>query len=160
MDVTCCVMGNDEPTASKLQESVFADEVFSYENKYLDEGGAQLGQAKNSIVIPARLDETTTKQIQDMAVRVYRLIGCSGIARVDFLYDTKTQRFFVNEVNTLPGTLYHHLWKASGIELAELLTRLVGYAEEKYAEKERVTHVFSSDILKHVSSSKLKLKGV
>ena len=160
MDVTCAVIGTHEPIASQLQESVFADDVFSYENKYLDEGGAQLGAAHNSIVIPARLDDATTKEIQSTAVRVYKLIGCSGIARVDFLYDKKTQRYFVNEVNTLPGTLYHHLWKKSGIELPELLTKLIGYAEEAYKEKEKVTHVFASDILKHASSSKMKLKGV
>jgi D-alanine-D-alanine ligase len=159
MDVTCCVIGNDELTPSRLQESVFGDEVFSYENKYLDDGGAQLGKSKNNIIIPARLDEKTTKDIQNTAMRAYKLIGCSGIARVDFLYDTKAQTYYANEVNTLPGTLYHHLWKASGVELPDLLSKLIAFAEEKYAEKEKITHVFQSDILKHAGSSKMKLKG-
>jgi len=160
MDVTCAVIGNTDLIASKLQESVFADDVFSYENKYLDEGGAQLGAAKNSIVIPARLSKTTTTAIQETAKRVYKLIGCSGIARVDFLYDTEKGTYFVNEVNTLPGTLYHHLWKASGIELSELLTKLIAYANEMHVEQTKVTHVFNSTILKHASSSKMKLKGL
>lgn len=160
MDVTCCVIGNDELTPSLLQESVFGDEVFSYENKYLDDGGAQLGKSKNNIIIPARLDNATTKEIQNTAIRAYKLIGCSGIARVDFLYDKQSKKYYANEVNTLPGTLYHHLWKASGIELSELLQKLIGYAEERYLEKGKITHVFQSDILKHAGSSKMKLKGV
>lgn len=159
MDVTCAVIGNGDPIPSVLQESVFGDDLFSYKDKYLTDGGAQLGNAKNSIVIPARLDKDTTKKIQDIAVRVYRLIGCSGIARVDFLYDTKTKEIYANEVNTLPGTLYHHLWKASGIELPELLTKLIGYAEERYTQKNSYTHTFNSDLLKFANSVKLQVKG-
>jgi D-alanine-D-alanine ligase len=159
MDVTCAVIGNSAPLASLLQESVFADDLFSYEDKYLEGGGAQLGNAKNSIVIPARLDEATTKFIQTTAVQAYKLIGCSGIARVDFLYDTKTKKIYANEVNTLPGTIYHHLWKASGVELSELLIKLIGYAEERYAQKKEYIHIFKSDLLKYANSVKLKVKG-
>lgn len=159
MDLTCAVIGNDKPIPSLLQESVFADDLFSYEDKYLEGGGAQLGNAKNSIVIPGRVDEVTTKLIQQTAIQVYKLIGCSGIARVDFLYNTKTKKIYANEVNTLPGTIYHHLWKASGIELDELLTKLIGYAEERYEKKKQYTHIFKSDLLKYANSVKLKVKG-
>jgi len=159
MDVTCAVIGNTEPIPSLLQESVFADDVFSYEDKYLEDGGAQLGNAQNSIVIPARLDEATTKQIQDIAVQTYKLIGCSGIARVDFLYDKQTKKIYANEVNTLPGTLYHHLWKKSGIDFPELLTKLLNYAEEKYEKKKEYTHTFTSDLLKKANAVKLQVKG-
>ena len=159
MDVTCCVIGNDKPIASALQESVFGDDLFSYKDKYLEDGGAQLGNAKNSIVIPARLDGPTTKKVQDIAKQVYKLIGCSGIARVDFLYDTQTKEIYANEVNTLPGTIYHHLWKASGIELPELLTKLIEYAEERYEQKNLFTHTFKSDLLKFANSVKLQVKG-
>ena len=62
-------------------------------------------------------------------------------------------------MNTLPGTLYHHLWKESGIELPELITKLVGYAEEKYEKKKEYTHIFKSDILKYANSVKMQLKG-
>lgn len=159
MDVTCAVIGNEEPTPSLLQESVFGDDFFSYEDKYLNDGGAQLGRAKQSIVIPARLDEKTTKGIQDMAVETYKLLGCSGISRVDFLYDKKMKKYYANEVNTLPGTIYHHLWKKSGVELADLLTRLIKYAEEKYTDKKKITYTFKSDLLFLAGSTKLKLKG-
>ncbi len=157
MDVTCCVIGNDQPIPSELQESVFADDLFSYEDKYLSDGGAQLGNAKNSIVIPARLDAETTKLIKDTAVNAYKLIGCSGIARVDFLYDKSTKKIYANEINTLPGTIYHHLWKASGMTLSELLEKLIGYAEEKYENKKEYTHTFASDLLKQTNSIKLQV---
>ncbi len=157
MDVTCCVIGNELPIPSLLQESIFAKDLFSYEDKYLEGGGAQLGNAKNSIMIPARLDVQTTKRIQDMAVQVYKLIGCSGIARVDFLYDTETKEIYANEVNPLPGTIYHHLWKKSGIELSELLTKLIGYAEERHEKKKAYTHIFKSDLLKYANSVKLQV---
>ena len=159
MDVTCCVIGNDVPIPSLLQEAVFGDDLFSYEDKYLQDGGAQLGNAKNSIVIPARLDGPDTKHTQDLAVKVYKLLGCSGIARVDFLYDKKAKKIYANEVNTLPGTIYHHLWKKSGIELGELVTKLISFAEEKYAKKKLYTQTFASDLLKYANSVKLQVKG-
>lgn len=160
VDVTCCVIGNDNPIPSLIQESVFGSAFFSYEDKYLKGGGAQTGNATQSIIIPARLDKKTTKEIQDAAVKAYQVLGCSGIARVDFLYDKKTKNWFANEVNTLPGTLYHHLWKKSGIEFEDLLKKLIGYAEEKYQKKKQITYTFNSSILTQSSSNKLSLKGV
>lgn len=156
MDVTCCVIGNDDPVPSLLQESSFGKDFFSYEDKYLKGGGAQLGKAEQSMFIPARLDKKTTKEIQDTAVAIYKYIGCSGIARVDFLYDTKTKHFYANEINTLPGTLYHHLWKKSGVELPELLQKLIDYALARHDDNERKTQVFESSVLSQSSGVKLK----
>lgn len=160
MDVTCCVIGNDDPTPSLLQESVFESGFFSYEDKYLKGGGAQTGNATQSIIIPARLDKKIAKEIQDAAVAAYKILGCSGIARVDFLYDKKVKKWYANEVNTLPGTLYHHLWKKSGVPFEELLKKLIGFAEEKYQKKKQITYTFNSSILTQASSNKLSLKGV
>lgn len=154
MDLTCCLIGNENPRPSLLQESAFSGEFFSYEDKYLRGGGAQLGNAEKSIVIPARLDPETTKAIQDMAVRIFKIFGCSGIARVDFLYDQAAKKFYANEVNTLPGTLYHHLWRASGIEFGDLLRKLIKLAEERRKSKEKLTSTFDSDILTQVGSPK------
>jgi len=156
MDVTCAVLGNDEPQASVLQESLFGDDLFSYEDKYLDEGGAQLGNAESKLVIPARLDEGTTRSAQELAKRIFKLFGCSGTARVDFLYDKKEGKMYANEINTMPGTLYHHLWAKSGVEFEDLLQKLIKLAREKYAEKKELTSTFESDILAQANSLKLK----
>jgi len=158
MDVTCCVIGNETLRASLLQESVFNAELFDFEEKYLKGGGAQTGKAQNAIVIPARLDEQTTKEIQETAKRVYMALGCSGIARVDFLFDKQSKKFFANEVNPLPGTLYHHLWKASGLELPDLLKELIRLAEESYKQKKQITITFESTILKNLNSNKFSKK--
>ncbi|VVA43973.1 D-alanine--D-alanine ligase [Candidatus Roizmanbacteria bacterium] len=160
MDVTCCLIGNDNPTPSLLQESVFSSGFFSYEDKYLKGGGAQTGNATKSIIIPARLNSKITREIQDAAKKAYLVLGCSGITRVDFLYDKKSAKWYANEVNTLPGTLYHHLWKASGVPFEELLKKLIGFAEEKYQKKKQITYTFNSNILTQASSNKLSLKGI
>jgi D-alanine-D-alanine ligase len=160
MDVTCCLIGNNEPIPSLLQESIFNSEFFSYEEKYLKGGGAQTGNNQKSIVIPARLDKKTTKEIQKAAIEIYKLFGCSGIARVDFLFNKKTNKWYANEINTLPGTLYHHLWKKSGIEFTDLLQKLISFAEEKYQQKKSIIYTFDSNILTQASSTKLSLKGL
>jgi len=155
-DLTCCLIGNDEPITSLIMESIYEKDFVSYDDKYI-EGGTQLGKSDKKIVIPALLDKNTTKEIQDMSKKIYKLIGCSGIARVDFLYDSKAKKYFANEINTLPGILYRHLWKKSGIDLGELLEKLIMYALERYEEKQKYTYFFESDVLKSDKSPKLKL---
>jgi len=157
-DITCAVIGNDEPTPSLIQESVFKGEHFSYEDKYIEDGGAQLGNASNNLVIPANLDADTAKEAQDLAVKIFKIFGCSGIARIDMLYDKKKKIIYANEINPLPGTLYHHLWEKSGIELSELVEKLIQLALEKYKEKNKITHTFRSDILKQTKGMKLKME--
>ncbi|MDO8592527.1 MAG: D-alanine--D-alanine ligase family protein [bacterium] len=156
MDITCAVMGNDELTASELQESNFSKDFFSYDDKYINDGGAQLGEAQKNIIIPAGLDENTTEEIKKLAKKIYKLAGLSGISRIDFLYDKSARLAYANEINTLPGTLYHHLWKASGVEFPDLLARLIRYAEEKHQSKNELTTTFESDILKNTKSLKLQ----
>jgi D-alanine-D-alanine ligase len=155
MDVTCCVIGNTELRASLLQESVFNNDLFNFEDKYISDGGSQTGNATNNLIIPARLDEATTLAIQNSAKQVYKALGCSGIARVDFLYNKQTKEFFANEVNPLPGTLYHHLWKASGLELDELLKELIRLAEDKFEQKQQINFTFESSVLTNLGKGKL-----
>ncbi len=157
-DITCCVIGNDELTASLVQESVFDSELFNFEEKYLKDGGAQTGNAKNSLIIPARLDAEMTKKVQDMAKEIYKSIGASGIARVDFLFDKKENKLYANEINPLPGTVYHHLWKASGLELNELLEKLLQFAKERYIAKNKITYTFKTDLMEFANSVKLKME--
>ncbi|MEI6587389.1 MAG: D-alanine--D-alanine ligase family protein [Candidatus Moraniibacteriota bacterium] len=158
MDITCCVIGNDELKASLIQESVFESELFDFKEKYLVDGGAQLGNATDSLVIPARLDEDTTKNVQELAKEIYLGVGASGIARVDFLYDTASKKVYANEINPMPGTVYHHLWKASGLELDALLKKLIDFAVERHREKNKFKYTFDSDMMSFANSVKLKLK--
>ncbi|MBI3231538.1 MAG: D-alanine--D-alanine ligase [Candidatus Doudnabacteria bacterium] len=153
MDVTCCVIGNFKPRASELQESLYTIDLFSFEDKYIREGGSQTGKNQRSVVIPARLNEAETQAIKATAIKVYKLLECTGIARVDFLVNRKTNKFFANEVNPLPGTLYHHLWQASGVEFPELLQTLIKYAQENYEQKRQISRYFESSVLRQLGSS-------
>lgn len=160
IDITCAVRekqdGIIEP--SLLQESLFQAPFLSYEEKYFNKGGAQLGGAKGkgkSYQIPARLDEKLTKEIRDLAVKVFKEFGLSGISRVDFLVNADSKEYFVNEINTLPGTLYHHLWKASGVSFKELLKDLIAVAQKRFNQNQKLKYTFSSTILKKASAAKL-----
>ena len=118
-----------------------------------------MGKSKSGIVIPARVSDMMMRKIQQMAKEVYRALGCSGISRVDFLLNKKTNELFVAEVNPLPGTLYHHLWKASGVEFDELLRLLIGFAEERQENKKTIMSYFQSSVLANLNSAKLNSKG-
>ncbi len=155
MDVTCCVLGNDQPKASELQESVFGADLLDFDAKYLDDGGTQTGQLSKNVVIPARLPEHVTMAIKEAAKKVYRALGCSGIARVDFLYDQKSMMFYVSEVNPLPGTLYNHLWNRSGVSNEQLVEQLITLANERHTAEQELTRTFNSAILTSLKGGKL-----
>lgn len=154
-DLTCALRGSDKVTASLLQESVFTSDLFDFEEKYLKDGGSQLGASESGVIIPARIDEKTTETIQALAVDIYHKFGCSGIARVDFLYNKTTRQFFANEINTLPGTLYHHLWKASGTDISVVLRQLISLALERHAAEDKREKIFVSNVLQQAGSLKL-----
>jgi len=159
MDLTCCVIGNEHTQTSLVQETSFTEGLLSYEDKYLKDGGTQTGQAQNSIIIPARIDEETTNKIREMSAQIFKLFDCSGIARVDFLYNKQTRQLYANEVNTLPGTLYHHLWEKSNLKFEELLEKLINWAQKKHQTKNKVTYSFDSNLLQTAKAIKLQLNN-
>ena len=132
-EIECAVLGNDEPIASICGEVIPAKEFYDYNAKYIDSG--------SELLIPARLDHTQVRQIQEMAIRAFQSVECSGLARVDFLMDPVTGHFYLNEVNTLPGftaiSMYPKLWAATGIEYPVLIDRLIQLALERHADKKR-----------------------
>ena len=86
---------------------------------------------------------------------IYPALGCSGIARVDFLIDDRAKRVYMNEVNALPGSLYHHNWRKAGVSGVELVTKLIALAEERFQSQKSITYNFSSDILRNASGLKM-----
>jgi len=157
-DLTCAVLGGNDPKASLIQESLFDADFFNYEEKYLNDGGSQLGKAKHNLVIPAQIDSEDAKKIEELSIKIYKLLGCWGTARIDYLYDRANRKIYANEINPLPGTLYHHLWKASGIDFSELLKELIDLALERHQEKGKLLSTFNSSILKKLNlANKLQL---
>lgn len=132
-EIECSVLGNDDPIASIPGEIVPVKEFYDYSAKYLDEG--------SELIIPAKLTKTETKKVQELAVRAFKAVDCSGLARVDFLMEPGTRKIYLNEVNTMPGftaiSMYPKLWAASGLKYADLIDRLIQLGLERHADKKR-----------------------
>jgi D-alanine-D-alanine ligase len=132
-EIECSVLGNDEPIASLPGEIVPIKEFYDYNAKYLDEG--------SELIIPAKLTKAETKKVQELAIRSFKAVDCSGLARVDFLMDPQTRKIYLNEINTMPGftaiSMYPKLWAASGLEYADLIDRLIQFGRERHADKKR-----------------------
>jgi D-alanine-D-alanine ligase len=132
-EIECSVLGNDNPIASVPGEIVPAKEFYDYNAKYVDEG--------SRLIIPAKISRQKQKEVQQMAIGAFKAIDCSGLGRVDFLMDPKTQKIYLNEINTMPGftsiSMYPKLWEASGIKYSELIDRLIQLGLERYQEKKR-----------------------
>lgn len=132
-ELECSVLGNDEPQASIVGEIVPSAEFYDYRAKYLDEG--------SQLIIPAKITKKQMKDVQEMAVGAFQAVDCSGLARVDFLMEPKSEKIYVNEINTMPGftsiSMYPKLWAASGLGYPDLIDRLVQLALERHAEKKK-----------------------
>jgi D-alanine-D-alanine ligase len=136
-EIECSVLGNDEPAASVPGEIVPVKEFYDYNAKYLDEGSA--------LIIPAKLTRAETRRVQELAVRSFKAVDCSGLARVDFLMEpgssNKARKIYLNEINTMPGftsiSMYPKLWAASGLAYADLIDRLIALGLERHADKKK-----------------------
>ena len=150
IEVTLPIMGDDVPRAALVERPLNKTELFDFDSKYMS-GGKKGGGANSAYsVIPADIGEKLTGQIVELGKKVYRILECSGIARVDFLIDSVTKKVYVIEVNTMPGSLYHHNWKKAGVSNMELVLGLVKMAEDRFKAQESTHYTFRSDILKKV----------
>lgn len=131
-EIECAVLGNENPAASILGEIISRHEFYSYEAKYIDPEGA-------IPKIPAQIEPSLADLIREKAVEGYLALGCSSMARVDFFLDKKTNEFYINEINTLPGftsiSMYPKLWEATGLKYSNLLDRLIELALDRHRKK-------------------------
>ena len=139
-EIECAVLGNDDPQASVPGEICPQAEFYSYEAKYTDEHGAELR-------VPAPLTAAQTATVQHLAVRVFQLLDCAGMARVDFFLERGTDTWYVNELNTIPGfttvSMYPKLWEASGVPYTELISRLLELAQQRHAQRRRLKRTYT-----------------
>ena len=136
-EIECAVLGNENPTASVPGEIIVRDEFYSYDAKYIDEHGAILE-------IPAKLPHQMTKEIQQLAVKTFKILSCAGLGRVDFfLKDNK--EIIVNEINTIPGftkaSMYPKLWQASGLSYTRLIDKLIQLALKRFSKEQKLKTV-------------------
>ena len=157
IEVTLPVIGNDEPVPAFLEQPLSkSEDFFDFDAKYMGQGGGKKGAgskagkqgAQGYSKIPADVPETLYRKAEQIGLDVYRALGCSGIARIDMLIDGKSGAIYFNEVNPLPGSLYAHNWRAKGVSNVELVIRLVGYAEERFAARQKLQTGFTTSFLK------------
>jgi D-alanine-D-alanine ligase len=139
-EIECSVLGNDDPRVSVPGEVIPSNEFYDYDAKYVD--------GKSKIIIPAELPKKVTTKIQDLAVKAFKAIDCSGMARVDFLVTRSRYEIYICEVNTIPGftsiSMYPKLWEASGLPYSKLLDALIELAVERHRERNKLQTSFKS----------------
>ncbi len=168
VEINCSVLGNSENAKASVLEQVghaSADELLSFKDKYQSGGGSKgskggtkgsEGMASAARIVPAPINDEQTKLIQDLALKSFRVLGASGVCRIDFMMDAETKKVYVNEINTIPGSLAFYLWEASGVTFPQLMDRLVDLALDRQRVRERMTFSYDTDLLKTYSASSAK----
>lgn len=152
-EINCSVLGDYEQAEPSVCEEpvVQSDKILSYNEKYVSKSGSK-GMATLKRRIPAEIPVEMSQEIQQMAVRAFQGTDCSGVARIDFLIDQNNNNIYVNEINTIPGSLSFYLWEATGVDFTTLINRLVKLAQKKHREKNNLNFSFDQNIF--------NLKGV
>ena len=157
LEINCAVMGTDDPTASVCEQPVTQANFLSFDDKYIHQNGESSGMAGADRKIPAPISEKLTLHIQNLAMQTFRVLDCTGVARVDFLVDAD-ENTYVNEINTIPGSYSYYLWTHQGIEFPQLVSNLIELALTAHAEKNALTYTYTTNLLSQAGASFAKLK--
>ena len=175
-EINCSVLGNVcDVEASVCEEPIFSDEILSYSDKYMGgsgksgkgiKGGAKSGKmsggkgmAVSDKKLPADIPDSQRDEIQKLAKETFKILGCSGVARVDFLIDTEINKVYVNEINTIPGALSYYLWEATGKTFEQELDEMIDIALKRHREREKLTFSYDQNILAMQGSGVKGAKG-
>ena len=136
-EINCSVLGDcDDYVTSVLEEPVKSGEILSYTDKYMGGSKGAKGMQAAQKRIPADLPADETERMRFLAGETFRVLSCHGVSRVDMIVDRPTRRIYVNEINTIPGSLSFYLWEAAGIPFGELMERLVRLAFKRKRARE------------------------
>lgn len=154
IEVTLPVMGNEQLKPALLERPLTKPEdFFDFETKYMQGGkkGGKAGGTKGAqgySEMPAKLDQKLYEKAEQTGLKAYRALGCSGMARIDMLIDSKSATVYFNEVNPLPGSLYAHNWRAAGVSNVELVSALLQLAQERWSRQQSQATSFATNYLK------------
>lgn len=159
-EVNIAVMGNYEhQKVSEIEEVLSANKFLTYADKYIGDGkgklkgvkapvkGASKGMASANRKLPAELPEKVRKEVEEVAREAFRALGSSGNSRIDFLVDEKTNKVYINEINSIPGSLAFYLWEAKGIDFSTVLDEMINIGVKDYKKRVSKTHSFETNIL-------------
>lgn len=164
VEVNCSVLGNYEYQETAVLEEVMTKKDFlTYQEKYLQGGKGKMGM-KGSVgtkgmasaerIIPARISPELTNKVNEIAKEAFRVLNLSGVCRIDFMIDTKANKVYINEPNTIPGSLAFYLWEPSGKSYTELLDDMISLAIRQYKNKNKKTFTFDTNILSNYNGVK------
>ena len=162
VEVNCSVLGNySHQEASVIEEVTSDDEILTYQDKYVGGSkgkikGPSKGMASASRIIPARISKTLEDDIKETSKKVFRCLNLSGVCRIDYLIDKKSNKFYINEPNTIPGSLAFYLWEKSGKKYEDLLDEMITLSIKDYKNKTKKIYSFESNILSNAGIKGLK----
>ncbi len=146
-EINCSVLGDcDEYCTSVLEEPIKSGEILSYTDKYMGGTKDNRGMHASKKRIPADLPQAETDRIRFLAGETFRVLSCHGVSRVDMMIDAKTRDIYVNEINTIPGSLSFYLWEAAGLKFNELMDELVRLAFKRKRDQSTKTVSYDSNI--------------
>ncbi|WP_286531331.1 D-alanine--D-alanine ligase family protein, partial [Duncaniella freteri] len=159
-EINCSVLGDcDEYRSSVLEEPIKSAEILSYEDKYMGGTKGAKGMQASQKRIPADLPAGMTERIRFLAGETFRVLGCHGVSRIDFIIDDDTKEIFVNEINTIPGSLSFYLWEATGLSFDALMDTLVKLALKRKREQGQKTVSYDQNIFSLSGGVKGGVKG-
>ena len=163
VEVNCSVLGNyKHQECSALEEVLSDNELLTYADKYIGGSKGKIkgamksskGMASTSRIIPARIDKKLEEKIVDISKRAFRALNLSGVCRIDYLIDGKSKEVYINEPNTIPGSLAFYLWEPVGKGYKVLLNDMINIAIKDYKEKHKKTYSFDTNILSNFNGLK------
>lgn len=163
IEVNCSVLGDYKNQQTSTLEEVLSDnELLTYADKYIGSSKGKLkggmksskGMASTSRIIPARIDKKLADEVVEISKHAFRVLNLSGVCRIDFLIDEKEKKVYINEPNTIPGSLAFYLWEPVGKGYKQLLTDMINIAIKEYKLKQRKTYSFDSNILSNYNGLK------
>ena len=165
VEVNISVLGNyQKQSLSVIEEVGSSNKLLTYEDKYI--GGAKgsgpsKGMASAKRIIPARISDKLSKEVNEIAIKAYRSLSATGVVRIDFLIDKKNEKVYANEINSIPGSLSFYLWNKTDKEYPELLEDIINLGIRDYKNKNSKVHSFDTNILSNFSSNSAKgVKGI
>ncbi|WP_289755226.1 D-alanine--D-alanine ligase family protein [Muribaculum intestinale] len=159
-EINCSVLGDcDDYRTSVLEEPIKSGDFLTYEKKYMGGGKGSEGMQSSQKRIPAELSDDVTKEIQRLAGETFRVLSCHGVSRVDVMIDRTDGRIYVNEINTIPGSLSFYLWEATGLSFDKLMDELVKLALRRKREEGMKTVSYDQNIFNLTGGAKGGLKG-
>jgi len=154
-EVNCSVLGDiSEAKASVIEEPSTVDEILSFSDKYMQDASKGMSSARRQI--PAHLDEQMKKQVESYSIKLFKKFGCAGVVRIDYIIDTKLNKVFFNEINTIPGSLSFYLWKYNGLDYTKQLDEMIKIAIKVHHRSNEFNYAFDNNLF---SSNALNMKG-